>query len=107
MGTLIALVAALVTASTITSAQEPLVGTLKTMDPRPIGLGGALRASPASTSGIYLNPATIAMARIYHVNLMYQYTGEDDMHMGGAAAVDSGLRRRLNKGMSMPSGCML
>jgi hypothetical protein len=93
--------AVLLAAPASTWAQEPLIGTLKTMDPRPIGLGGALRASPASTSGIYLNPATIAMARLYHVNLMYQYTGEDDMHMGGAAAVDSVTSSIIAAGISL------
>jgi hypothetical protein len=85
----VGLLAGVSIAPSTTFAQQPLGGTLKTMDPRPIGLGGALRASPSSTSGIYLNPATIAMAHLYHVNVMYQYTGEDDIHMGGAAIVDS------------------
>jgi len=95
------LVAALLTAASPAGAQEPLEGTLKTMDPRPIGLGGALRASPSSTSGIYLNPATIAMARVYHLNLMYQYTGEEDIHMGGAAAVDSVTSSVIAAGVSL------
>jgi hypothetical protein len=71
------------------SAEDPLTGTLRTMDPRPMGLGGAMRASPSGTSGIYLNPATIAMLQLYHIELMYQYTGQEDMHMGGLAVVDS------------------
>jgi hypothetical protein len=98
---LLALATALLAESSVARGQEPQVGTLKTMDPRPIGLGGALRASPSSTSGIYLNPATIAMARVYHINLMYQYTGEDDLHTAGAAAVDSVTSSIIAAGISL------
>jgi len=70
-------------------AEKPLPGTLPTMDPRPLGLGGALRASPSGTSGVYLNPASIAMVPLYHLELMYQYTGGDALHMGGVSVVDS------------------
>ncbi|MCP4606649.1 MAG: hypothetical protein GY847_40105 [Proteobacteria bacterium] len=70
-------------------AEEPLTGTLPTMDPRPLGLGGTMRASPSGTSGIYLNPAVLAMVPLYHIELMYQYTGQEQMHMGGLAVVDS------------------
>ncbi|MDJ0763666.1 MAG: hypothetical protein QNJ97_11845 [Myxococcota bacterium] len=70
-------------------AETPLVGTLPTLDPRPVGLGGVLRASPSGTAGIYLNPAVIAMTPIYHIELMYQYMGDDQMHTGGMAIVDS------------------
>lgn len=73
----------------ISLAEEPLTGTLRTMDPRPVGLGGVLRASSSGTSGIYLNPATIAMTPLYHIEAMYQYTGEEQMHSGGVAVVDS------------------
>jgi hypothetical protein len=70
-------------------AEKPLPGTLPTIDPRPLALGGALRASASGTSGIYLNPATIAMVPLYHLELMYQYLSEEQMHMGGIAVVDS------------------
>ena len=72
-------------------AEEPLFGTSALLDPRALGLAGALRATPSSVSGIYLNPATIAMAPVYHINLMYQYAREQDanLHMAGGAIVDS------------------
>lgn len=70
-------------------AEDPLPGTLPTMDPRALALGGVLRASPSGISGIYLNPAAIAMVPLYHMELMYQYTGGDEMHTGGVAVVDS------------------
>jgi len=86
--TIAALVAAML-AATSASAEERLAGNVMTMDPRVLALGGALRASPSSTGSVYLNPATMSMERLYHIELMYQYMTEDDMHMAGAAIVDS------------------
>ncbi len=84
-----ALLCCIVTFGATARAEDPLTGTLPTMDPRPIGLGGTLRASPSGTSGIYLNPAVLAMVPLYHIELMYQYTGQEQGHMGGLAVVDS------------------
>jgi hypothetical protein len=70
-------------------AAEPLTGTMKTMNPRALGLSGAMVASPASTSAIYFNPATIVMTPLYHIEGMYQYAVREKMHMGGVAIVDS------------------
>lgn len=70
-------------------AEKPLAGTLTTLDPRPVGLGGTLRASASGTSSVYLNPACMAMLPIYHIGVMYQYTGEDQMHTGGISIVDA------------------
>jgi hypothetical protein len=41
------------------------------------------------------------MAHLYHVNLMYQYTGGDDLHMGGAAVVDSITSTVVAAGLSL------
>jgi hypothetical protein len=73
----------------VAANEKPLTGSLNTMDPRAVSLGGTLRASPSGTSGIYLNPAVIAMTSIYHIGAMYQYTGGEEMHSGGAEVVDS------------------
>lgn len=97
----VALLGAGILAVGVAAAEEPLVGSLKTMDTRAIGLAGALRASPSSTSGVYLNPATIAMAHLYHIGLMYQYTGEEDLHMGGVAIVDSVTSAVIAAGLSL------
>ena len=59
------------------------------MDPRPLSLGQTLRAAPSGTAGVYLNPAVLAMVPLYHIELMYQYTGREEMHTGGLAVVDS------------------
>lgn len=71
------------------SAEEQLVGAAPTVDPRALGLSSAVRASAGGVSGIYLNPATIALLPLYHIGLMYGYTGRDQQHMGGIAIVDS------------------
>jgi len=83
------------------SAQERLDGTSATMDPRGVGMAGTGVATSSSTSGLYLNPATIAMAHLYHLNLMYQFTGEEDLHMGGLAIVDSVTSSTIAAGASL------
>jgi hypothetical protein len=70
-------------------AEEPLIGTEPTVDPRALGLSNALRASASGVSGVYLNPSVIALLPLYHIGLMYGYTGKDQQHMGGVAIVDS------------------
>ena len=79
---------------------EPLVGTMKTMNPRALGLSGAMIAAPAGTSAIYLNPATISMVPIYHFEGMYQYTAREKMHMGGVAIADSVTSQVVGAGLS-------
>ena len=70
-------------------AKERLKGSRDTMDPRILAMGGALRAAPSGPGSVYMNPANLAMVPLYHVELMYQYTGNDDMHMTGIAIADS------------------
>jgi hypothetical protein len=101
-------VAALVVATglalaTAARAEEPLFGTSALLDPRALGLAGALRASPSSVSGLYLNPAVIAMAPVYHINLMYQYAREQDanLHTAGGAIVDSITSTVIGAGLSL------
>jgi hypothetical protein len=99
LAALLALVAVLCAAGA--RAEEPLAGTLKVMDPRSLGLAGALRASPGSCSGMYMNPATIAMLQGYHINLMYEYTTRDDLHNAGGAVVDSVTSQVIAAGLSL------
>lgn len=84
-------------------AEEPLYGTSTLLDPRALGLAGALCASPSSISGLYLNPATISMAPVYHINLMYQFARERDenLHMAGGAIVDSVTSSTIGAGLSL------
>lgn len=78
-----------IVAPRVAQAEDMLPGTFPTMDPRAVGLAGALRASPSGTTGIYLNPAVIPMVPIYHIEAMYQYVGDEQQHSGGLAIVDS------------------
>ena len=94
-------VAAVAFASASAFAEEPLPGANKLVDPRALGLAEALRAAPGSVSGVYLNPATISMARVYHAGLMYQYTSRDELHMGGAGIVDSVTSRYIAAGLAV------
>lgn len=88
------------------TAEEPLVGTAQTLDPRPLGAAGAMIATPGGTNGIYLNPATIVMAPLYHMEGMYQFTSRENMHMGGVAIVDSVTLPNIGAGVSFNySGC--
>jgi hypothetical protein len=84
-------------------AEKPQFGTSTLLDPRALALAGALRATPSSTSALYLNPATISMAPVYHINLMYQYAREQDanLHMAGGAIVDSITSSVIGAGLSL------
>ena len=84
-------------------AEEPLYGTSTLLDPRALGLAGALCATPSSVSGLYLNPATISMVPIYHINLMYQFSREqeDNLHMAGGAIVDSVTSSTIGAGLAL------
>ncbi|MBN2530939.1 MAG: hypothetical protein JXR76_31420 [Deltaproteobacteria bacterium] len=78
-----------------------LVGTEKQGDARMLAMGGALRASNSNTSAVYLNPAAMGMAHVYHLNVKYQYTGLDKLHNGGLAIVDSITHHILSAGVSL------
>jgi hypothetical protein len=100
---LAAAVISFVSMAPLARAEEPLFASQATLDPRALALAGALRATPCSTSGMYLNPATLTMSPIYHLNLMYQYAREQDanLHMAGAAIVDSITSSVIGAGLSL------
>ena len=56
---------------------------------RSMGMGGALRSNAYSTSALMLNPAGIAMAKLYHMEAAYLYDHPYESHLVGAGAVDS------------------
>jgi hypothetical protein len=87
IGTVMALAVFLATQNAV--AHRPIQGTLPTLNPRALALGRTLRASPSGTSGVYQNPAVLAMSPTYHMEGVYQYTGEEDMHMFGTVLADS------------------
>jgi len=88
---------------TVARTEEPIFGTSAVLDPRALALAGALRATPSSVSGLYLNPASISMAPVYHINLMYQFAREQDtnLHMAGGAIVDSVTSSTIGAGLAL------
>jgi hypothetical protein len=56
---------------------------------RAIGMGGALNALGVSTASLFLNPANMALARVYHLEGFAAYSPEAKRQTYGAAIVDS------------------
>jgi hypothetical protein len=56
---------------------------------RAIGMGGALNALGVSTAALFLNPANMALARVYHLEALAAYSPEAKRQTYGAAIVDS------------------
>ncbi len=87
-------------------AENTLPGTAQTMDPRSLGTAGAMIAVPGGINGIYLNPASIAMVPLFHLEGMYQFTSRENMHMGGLAIADSATKPGIGAGVSFNyTGC--
>ena len=61
--------------------------------PRSVGMAGALNATGVSTNGLFLNPANMALARVYHLEALGAFSPEARRQSYGAAAVDSVLNR--------------
>lgn len=56
---------------------------------RSAAMGGALRSMASGTTGIFLNPAGLALTRIYHLEGILQATPETERLMTGGVVVDS------------------
>lgn len=56
---------------------------------RASGMGDALTAFGGSTTGLYLNPANMALARVYHLEALGAYSPESQRQTVGLAIVDS------------------
>jgi hypothetical protein len=56
---------------------------------RAVGMGGALTALGVSTTALYLNPANMSLARVYHIEAFGAFSPEAKRETYGAAAVDS------------------
>jgi hypothetical protein len=56
---------------------------------RAVGMGGALNALGVSTAALFLNPANMALARVYHLEGLAAYSPEAKRQTYGLAAVDS------------------
>ena len=69
---------------------------------RATGMGGALNALGVSTPALYLNPANMSLARVYHLEALGALSPEAKGEMVGAAIVDSALNsNRLAGGLSL------
>jgi hypothetical protein len=56
---------------------------------RAVGMGGALNALGVSTTALYLNPANMPLARVYHLEALGAYSPEAQRESVGLAIVDS------------------
>ena len=56
---------------------------------RAVGMGGALNALGVSTASVFLNPANMALARVYHFEGLAAYSPEARRQTYGLAIVDS------------------
>jgi hypothetical protein len=56
---------------------------------RAVGMGGALNALGVSTASLFLNPANMALARVYHLEALAAYSPEAKRQTYGFAVVDS------------------
>jgi hypothetical protein len=56
---------------------------------RAVGMGGALNALGVSTASLFLNPANMALARVYHIEALAAYSPEAKRQTYGLAIVDS------------------
>ncbi len=56
---------------------------------RALGMGGALNALGVSTTSLYLNPANMPMARVYHLEALGAYSPESQRQAYGLAIADS------------------
>jgi len=69
---------------------------------RAVGMGGALNALGVSTASLYLNPANMSLARVYHLEAVGALIPEAQGQMAGLAVVDSVLNTsRLAGGVSL------
>jgi hypothetical protein len=60
---------------------------------RAVGMGGALNALGVSTASLYLNPANMALARVYHLEALAAYSPEAKRQTYGFGVVDSVLNQ--------------
>jgi hypothetical protein len=60
---------------------------------RMAAMGGAMRALGNGITGVYLNPASIALTRVYHLQALAQIWPEAHRQTYGAGAIDSSTSR--------------
>jgi hypothetical protein len=70
---------------------------------RSTAMGGALRAAGNGTTAPYMNPAGMALARLYHIEAQAQITPEYGRQVYGGTVVDS-ITSRLAGGLGIQGG---
>jgi hypothetical protein len=93
--------AAVVHADASKLAPEVGYNYAQTETPRIAAMGGALRAFSNSTEALFVNPANMAVSRVYHLGAFAQIWPEANRQSYGAAIVDSIVSAsRLSGGVS-------
>lgn len=67
------------------------------------GMSGALRAAGNGTSAVFLNPAAMALSKLYHIEAFGQITPEYGRQVYGGVVVDS-ITNKLAGGTSVSGG---
>ena len=76
-------------ADTMTTSPDQAYDLGEVESARATGMGGGLNALGVSTTGLYQNPANIALARVYHLEALAGYAPESQRESFGLAIVDS------------------
>ena len=76
-------------ADKMTTSPEQAYDLGEVQSARAVGMGGALNALGVSTTALYLNPANMALARVYHLEALAAYSPESQRESFGLAIVDS------------------
>jgi hypothetical protein len=76
-------------ADPMSTSPEQAYGLGEIPSARAVGMGGALNALGVSTPSIYLNPANMPLARVYHLEALGAVSPEAQRQTYGLAIVDS------------------
>lgn len=89
MGTWTRVVVVAAVAASVAVMDAGRAWALEIEDARPLAFGGALRANCPSNSALFLNPAGLAIGRLYHVETLYTFVPTANGHLAGGSVVDS------------------
>lgn len=76
-------------ADRMTTSPEQAYALGEVPSARAVGMGGALNALGVSTTSLYLNPANMPLARVYHLEALGAYSPEAQRETVGLAIEDS------------------
>jgi hypothetical protein len=83
------IVSARASADPISISPEQAYDLGEVPNPRAVAMGGALNALGVSTTSLFLNPANMPLARVYHLEALAAYSPEAKRQTYGLAIVDS------------------